>query len=78
MEMHEGVVVCVHGILTSTLELNVVLNTPAISREGNRPGTQQIRGYENTRGDFGEVMNQPRNSRLVFPNCSSVEKHSQK
>lgn len=78
MEMHGNVVVCVHEILTSTLEATVVLNTTAISRGGNRPGTQQIRGYENKRGGFGKVINQPRNSRAVFPSCSSVEKHPQK
>jgi hypothetical protein len=75
--MHRGLVVRVHEILTSTLGATVVLNTPAISRERNRPGTQQIRGYENTRSAFGRVTNQPRNSRPVFPNSSSMEKHPQ-
>jgi len=75
MKMPRGLVVRVHKILTSTLEATVVLNTPAISRGGNRQGTRQIRGYENTRGGFGRVINQTRNSRPVFPNCSSMEKH---
>jgi len=78
MEMHGDVVVCVNEISTSTLEATLVLNTPAISRRRNRPGNQQIRGYENRRGGFGKVINQPRNSTSVFPNCSSVEKHPQK
>ena len=77
MKMHGGLVVRVHEILTSTLGATVVLNTPAISRGGNRPGTQQIRGHENTRSGFGTVINKPRNSRPVFPNCSSMEKHPQ-
>jgi hypothetical protein len=77
MKMHGSLVVRVHEILTSTLGATVVLNTPAISRWRNRPGTQKIRGYENTRSGFGRVMNQPRNSRPVFPNCSSMEKHPQ-
>jgi hypothetical protein len=77
MKPYGSVAICVHDILTSTLEATAVPNTPTISLGGTRPGTQQIRGYQNTRGSFGRVINQLQNSRPVFLRFSSMEKHAQ-